>query len=139
LGYVVFAGYNRRLRIWETNYGRDAGWFIERRGQIIAVLTDPRWEDMFWDSYRIDITTEDPELRPLLQTEAFWAKAESEPLVWRNREFGEVAEFAFPALAPFPEPGRLMMRALYLSIAEPWPWDSLVLWFRTWRRRRTNG
>jgi hypothetical protein len=138
LGNTVFAGYQRRLRIWETDYGRNAGWFIERRGEIIAVLTEPRWEDMFWDSYRIDITTEDSELRSLLQTEIFWTKPEGEQLVWRSREFGEVAEFAFPGGEPFPEPGRLIMRALYLRIGEPRPWDRLVLWFRKWRRQRTS-
>jgi hypothetical protein len=129
--------YARRLRIWETNYGRDAGWIIERRGLAIAVLTEPRWEEMFWDSYRMEITTEDATLRELLQTEGFWAKAESEGLVWRNREFGEVAQFAFPALSPFPEPGRLTMRALYLNIGEPWPWDCLILWVRRLRAGRT--
>lgn len=131
----MFASYTRRLRIWETNYGRDAGWLVERQGKTIAVLTDPRWEDMFWVSYRMEITTDDSELRTQLQTESFWARAESEALVWRNQEFGEVAEMAFPALSPFTEPGRLKMRALYLPISEPWLWDSIVLWFRKRGRR----
>src|SRR5262249_14737196 len=102
------SNYGRRLRIWETNYGRSCGWVIERDGQAIAVLTEPRFEDMFWDSYRMEIVAEDPELRARLRTKEFWARAEGEGLVWRNREFGEMAEFAFPALDPFPEPGRLM-------------------------------
>src|ERR1051326_7193222 len=55
--------YHRRLRIWETNFGREAGWLIERHGQPIAILTEPRSEDMFWDSYRLEILTNDPELR----------------------------------------------------------------------------
>jgi hypothetical protein len=122
--------YGQRLRIWETNYGRDAGWLIERRGEVVAVLTDPRWEDMFWDGYRMEVVTSHPELRRRLQSAEFWAAAESEGLVWRSREFGEVADGAFPALSPFPEPGRLTMRRLYLPIGEPWPWDWLVLWWR---------
>lgn len=125
--------YGRRLRIWETNYGRDGGWVVERRGRVIAVLTDPRFEDMFWDSYRLEVVTDDPELRRRMQTPELWAAAESEGLVWRSREFGEVAGGAFPALSPFPEAGRLTVRRLYLSIGEPWPWDKLVLW---WRRRK---
>ena len=40
------------------------------------------------------------------ETEEFWARAESEGLAWRSREFGEVAVCPFLALAPFPEPGR---------------------------------
>jgi hypothetical protein len=125
--------YQRRLRIWETNYGRAAGWLIERQGQPIAVLTEPRSEDMFWDSYRMDIITEEPALRQRMLTEEFWLKAEAEGLVWRNREFGEVAELAFPALSPFPEAGRLLMRGLYLPIAKPRLWDSVIL---ALRRRR---
>lgn len=39
---------NERLRIIETNYGRDCGWYVEVNGQKIARLVDPKWEDMFW-------------------------------------------------------------------------------------------
>ncbi len=125
--------YDQRLRIWETNCGRDAGWVIERQGETIALLTDPRFEDTFWDSYRMEIVTATADLRQRMQTVEFWSLAESEGLVWRSREFGEVANGAFPALSPFPEPGRLSMRELYLPIAAPLWWDRLVLW---WRRRR---
>jgi hypothetical protein len=122
--------YCRRLRIWETIYGRDAGWVIERQGRRIAVLTDPRPEDMFWDSYRMDVVADDPELARRMQTKEFWAVAEAEGLVWRSLEFGDVAAYAFPAMSPFPKPGRLMMRGLHLAIGAPWPWDWVVLWAR---------
>jgi hypothetical protein len=128
-------GYCRRLRIWETHYGRDCGWVVERQGQAIAILSEARCEEMFWDSYRMEIVTQDSELRQKMLTKEFWVRAESEDLVWRNRELGEVARFAFPALSPFPEPGRLMMRGLYLAIGDPWPWDWIVLWLRRWLRR----
>jgi hypothetical protein len=127
--------YARRLRIWETNYGRDSGWVIERQGKAIAILTEPRWEDMFWVSYLMEIVAADDGLRAQMLTKEFWARAESYGLVWRNREFGEIAEYAFPGLSPFPEPGRLIMRGLYLRSGEPWPWDWIVLWFRSWLRR----
>ena len=124
--------YARRLQIWEANFGRDGGWVIERHGIPIAILTEPRDEEMFWESYRLEIVAEDAQLREQMLTSEFWAKAEAEGLVWRNRAFGEVAEFAFPSLSPFPEPGRLMMRGLYLAISNPRPWDSIVLWARSW-------
>ncbi len=124
--------YGQRLRIWETDYGRDAGWHIERQGEVVVVLTDPRWEDMFWYSYRMEAVAGDPELRRRLQTAEFWAVAADEGLVYRSREFGEVAGDAWPALSPFPEPGRLTMRQLHLSVAEPRLWDWVALW---WRRR----
>jgi hypothetical protein len=122
--------YLHRLRVWETNYGREPGWLVERDGQPIAQLTEPRFEEMFWDSYRLDILTDDAELHRQMLTEEFWNKAESERLVWRSREFGEQAPSAFPSAAPFPEPGRLMIRGLYLPIGAPSLFDRAVLWLR---------
>lgn len=123
--------YGKRLRIWETNYGREGGWVVERQGQVIAGLTDHRSEEMFWDSYYLEVVTNDADLRQRLQTPDFWASAESEGLVWRSREFGETADGAYAALSPFPEPGRLAVRGLYLAIGAPRRWDRLVL---RWRR-----
>ncbi len=48
----------RRLRIFETNYAREAGWYVEHHGRRIARLTAPRCEEMFCDSYRIEPLTE---------------------------------------------------------------------------------
>jgi hypothetical protein len=132
-------GYRRKLRIWESNYGDNAGWVIERKGVPIAVLTEPRFEDMFWVSYRMEITTKDVELSGRMLTKEFWLKAESEGIAWRSRAIGELAPFAFPALSPFPEPGRLMMRALYLPIPGPKPWDHVVLLVRRWLKRTPNA
>lgn len=128
--------YDRRLRIWETNYGRDCGWQIERNGEVIAVLSEPRYEEMFWESYRMEIVTEDLELRGRLLTTEFWVVAEAEGLRWKNLEFGEFAEFAFPSLSPFREPGRLTMRGLYLPIDPPKLYDKMMLAYRRWRRNR---
>ena len=123
-------GYSRRLKIWETDYGRAAGWLVECDGHPIAQLTEPRFEEMFWDSYRLEILTDDSELRRRILTDEFWDNAESEGLVWRSGEFGEQAPNAFPSGAPLREPGRVVMRALYLSIADPTLFDGAVLWFR---------
>jgi len=124
--------YRRKLRIWESGYGREGGWVIERQGQPIAVLTECRFHEMFWDSYRLQPVAGDLVLRERMQTPEFWEAAGAEGLVWRSREFGDVAEHAFPAGSPFPAPGRLLMRGLYLSTSDPWPWDRLLMW---WRRR----
>ena len=124
---AMLADYQRRLRILATDYGRNAGWVIERQSQPIAILTDCRNEEMFWDSYRMEVVTDEPALRDRLWTKEFWDRAESEGLVWRNRKFAEVAPFVFPALSPFPQPGRLMVRGLYLNRVAPWPWEWLLL------------
>lgn len=35
----------RRLRIFETDYGRDGGWIVECDGEEAALLVDPRAEE----------------------------------------------------------------------------------------------
>ena len=96
-------GYLRRLQIWETNYGRDCGWIIEQKGKPIAILSDAQFHEMFWDSYKIDVVTDDSDLRQRIASREFWARAEAEGLVYRNRGFGCVAAFAFPALLRIPK------------------------------------
>jgi hypothetical protein len=131
--------YERRLCLWETNYGRECGWQIERNGAIIATLSDPRYEDMFWESYRMEVTTDDPILRDRLHTKKFWAQAETEKVRWRNLKFLELAEFAFPGMSPFPEPGRLIMRGLYLPIDPPKLYDKIILAIRRWTRNQATN
>ncbi len=66
-----------RRRIFETDYGRDAGWFVEDRGRRVAQLTDWRYEEMFWDSYRIEPLTDDPiEREELLNSDERWGACE---------------------------------------------------------------
>lgn len=128
--------YDQRLRIWETDYGREAGWLIELRGEVIAVLTDPQWEDIFWTSYRMEVATSDSELGHRIKTLEFWGTVEATELIYRSREFGVIAELAFPALNPSWEPDRLMMRRLCIPIGLPWVWDRIALWWRRRRKRR---
>lgn len=136
----MLSGYVKRLQIWETDFGRECGWVIERHGQPIAILSDPRNSSMFWDSYNLEIITDNMKMRQQMTSAEFWARAEAEGLIYRNRTFGDVAENAFPALSPFPEPGRLLMRALYLPVGRPKPWDRVVLWLRgSIRRDRPKG
>jgi hypothetical protein len=126
----MLAGYLKRLATWETNYGRDAGWIIEREGRPIAVLSEPRSEEMFWDSYKLEVVAEDPGLRARIVTAEFWDNPLTDGLVYRNRLLGDTASHPFAAASPFPEPGRIMMRGLYIRIAAPKPWDRLALWLR---------
>ncbi len=104
----------RERQIIASDYGRAGGWYVEHNGRRIALLSDPRYEDMFWVSYAIEPLTEDEEeRRRLLESEEFWLTK----FVYRSRQFDEVAGNAFPALKPFAGPGRVTMRALYLTLA----------------------
>jgi hypothetical protein len=120
--------YERRLRLIETNCGRESGWYAERNGERLAILTDCRWEEMFWDSYHLEPITNDPVLNQRLLLE-FWIDDEWEDVYFRNREFPEiVVTQAFPG--PMREPGRLMIRGLYDCPLPRMPWDYLLLWLR---------
>lgn len=126
--------YRDRLRIWESDYGRSDGWDVEIGGAHVAFLDEPRWEEMFWVSYRLTPTTADPALRARILSESFWTN-EWPTLAFRSRATGWVVNKAFPSLQPFVEPGRLMMRGLYVAIGRPLPWDWVVLRARSlWRR-----
>lgn len=120
----------RRLRIFETNYGRDAGWYVEHRGRTVAQLVDPRYEDMFWVSYRIELLAENPQDAELAMSAPRWLACE---FAFRNREFGDIVEHAFPGGGPFSEDGRISMRGLYLVIPDPSLWERLLL---RWRKSR---
>ena len=122
---------HRRLRVIETNYGRDAGWLVEWNGRCVAVLTEPRWADMFWYMYTVEWITNDPEECEALQPaeDCLWWGGR---LQFRNREIGEVVEHAFAAGPP--RDGLVIMRGLYLTRWGPWPWEWLLLWLRGWKR-----
>jgi hypothetical protein len=106
------------LRILETNFGRDSGWYVERDGRCVAVLTDYKWEEMFWASYAVEWMSDDPQERDLLLSAG--------NLTFRNREFGEVAE---AILARSAEEGRVLARGLYLIRRGPFFWERLILWW----------
>src|SRR5689334_12354565 len=129
---MALAAYRRKLRIWETNFGRDAGWYVERHGQRVALLIDPRSVGLFWDSYLLIPTTDDTGLRHGLQADQFWNYWTAEGVVFRSREFGTIARYALPAANPLREEGRIVMRGLYVATDWPKMWDWPVLWCRGW-------
>ena len=90
--------YSRLLEIWESDYGRDAGWIVEQWGEPIAVLTDPEQIEMFWVCYRIIPLTQDIELLERMRMKDFWHGMEG--FVWRNREFGMIAPLSGSACWP---------------------------------------
>lgn len=119
-----------RLRIFESNYGREGGWFVEREGQRIARLSQPKFEDMFWESYLLEPLSPNPEeCDCMLHSPDFWLSE----FTYRSIAFGIVAEYALPALNPVRVPGRILMRGLYLLLEEPSAWERMLLW---WRKRK---
>lgn len=132
--------FSRRLDIIESDYGRRCGWFIERDGERIAALVDMRWEDMFWDSYRLEVLTSDPGKQAILYSREFWADLTG--VAFRDRALGEVALrplAAVNASETLTANGRVSMRWLWLPVhCEPWHWLALRL-RRLWRAKHITG
>jgi hypothetical protein len=129
--------YRDQLRIWESDYGRSLGWEIEWDGRVVGLLDEPRQEDMFWTSYRVTSTTDDPALSALLLSEDFWKGDGFTRLIFRSRALGLPAENTFPASGGFIGPRRVSMRALHVRSRDPAPWDCLLLKIRTILRGQT--
>jgi len=129
----MLARLDRRLRIFESNYGRRGGWFVEHKGQTVARLSCCWRAEMFWDGYQLELLTDDEEVRQwLLSQPGPWYAGK---LDFRSCEFGELAPHAFAAGGSVivEEDGySVVMRGLYFPLAFPWPWEWLLLW---WRRR----
>jgi hypothetical protein len=126
----------RRLRIFESNFGRDAGWYVEYEEHRIAVLTDPRPADMFWYSYTIDPLVEDLGRRAdLLDSRVHWDRCD---FIYRNRVFDQTAPGWVSAGQPPFENGRALMRGLYLNIGHPSLWERFLLVLRGSHRAAFN-
>lgn len=122
----------QRLRIFEADFGREFGWYVEIDGRRTAELTDPRFEDMFWFNYAVTSLAEDEPTRAAIFTAAFWQRTD---LVYRNRVTGEMVPNAFQGgAAQSRERPRVSMRALYSSLT-PTGVEEMLLWFRRLKRR----
>ena len=96
----------------KANFGRDFGWFVEHNGAVLAELTDPRFEDMFWYSYNVQPLV--PAVAPLLFTAEFWNR---QGLAFRNRTTGHVITGAFAgSRSPTEACPRVWMRGLLVPI-----------------------
>ncbi len=123
---------DRRLRIIESTYGQEHGWYVEHHGERIAVLLDPKWVDMFWDAYRVEPASNDPKVREMLRSDEFWGSCD---YVFRNRGFPEeVVDRAFGNRGPLDD--EVTIRGLYILIKEPTLWEKVRCFRRLWRARR---
>jgi hypothetical protein len=121
-----------RLEVLDADHGRDFGWFVEKDGQRVALLTNPRFVDMFWYSYTVEPTGATDAERAPVYTKEFWNQA---GMTFRNRETGEIAPNAFPGgLTPTREQPLVLMRALHIG-RPPGLIERAMLWIRRRRRR----
>jgi hypothetical protein len=99
----------KRLRTFESDLGRRLGWQVVRDGAPLFALTDPRAEDMFWDSYEVALESGNAD-DALMYAADFW---NGPTIAFRNRVTGE--EIADVIVGPHPSPGkpRVYVRGLY--------------------------
>lgn len=105
----------RRIAIFASDYGRDAGWDVFRGDTWQLSLVDVRREDMFWHSYRLD-----PPTSAATRLE-FWELGD---IVVRSKLTGEVARGWFVTRNGAAD--RMTFRALLLDPGWPgwpWPWE----------------
>lgn len=104
-------------KIWQSNYGRAEGWDVERHGEVIARLKDPRWPDQFWFNYELVICTQDATLAKRMLTDDFWNQEAD--LRLRSIATGDYVDTWIIAGQPFIEPGRLNFRGLHVAARSP--------------------
>lgn len=119
--------FQRRREIWESNYGRDEGWFVELDGVCVAELVDCQFVDHFWDSYRIVPIANELDIHDELFQRSFWDNVDH--LTYRNRKFGDTSRSAWPAATPLTNDGRVVMRGLYLEVKDPSWLDRWLIWW----------
>lgn len=118
--------------MWLDVVETGGGWFVERDGRRVALLTEPRFVDMFWYAWRIEPLAEAEAERAAILSQAYWDPLLLPRTVFRSREYDVLANAFWAGEHPVQD-GRLVMRGLYQPIRQPWLWDRWVLWAR--RRR----
>ena len=99
----------------ESNYGRNFGWYIFYEEKKIGELIDCKFEEMFWDSYKV-IHYGEEELN-ILKTNKYWEEVKFQ---FKNKVINEFAENAFGSHLNYTEnkSERILMRGLYFPEEE---------------------
>ena len=125
---MVSVDVETRLRIVESDYGREFGWYVERDGRRLAALTEPAYADMFWVRYCVEPVSQSADTLDALFEDAYWC---SPKYVFRSRQFSDcVVEGMGPV-----DPGRCHATLRFLYIVPSFSRWERVRYF--WRLRRS--
>lgn len=103
---------------WCISAYRNPGWYVERDGQRVALLTRPEFADMFWFWWTVEPLSNEPDGRAEVLDPGYWDSDLLSRTKFVSREFGHEAP-AFWADSGF-ENGRLLMRGLYQGTPARW-------------------
>jgi hypothetical protein len=109
-----WAHHKQRLDVLETG----GGWFVERDGRAVTLLTDPQFVEMFCAAWNLEPLTADPEVRAAIASDGYWDPQLLSRTAFRSREYGTIAAAFWAGEGPFHE-GRLIVRGLYQPIRAP--------------------
>jgi hypothetical protein len=117
----------------ESGCGRRYGWFIEREGQRVGILSDPTFADCFWVRYRITPLSDSKEALGLLFEDDYWV---SPKYRFINREFSGYYVHAFGPVDS--DRHHVIMRGLHLNV-EFSTYERIVGWHRIRRAFRKSN
>jgi hypothetical protein len=120
---------DRLYDVWETNYGRDCGWVVEKDGKVVALLVNGTCMEMFWDEYDVIAVCDENENGDRVFTKEFWDSFCSDTFRVRSYEFLDEVP-TFPGGISRSQVDKVSMHALYIHIGEPGILDWMVLNFR---------
>lgn len=89
----------KKLKLWRpfvlllSNYGRNAGWYIEYQGEMVGQLLYVQKEDMFWDSY--ELISAGKEKNSIFFNPDNWNNCS---FTFRNKALDQYAKNAFSAV-----------------------------------------
>jgi len=82
--------YKDKKELKKSNFGRDYGWYIEYKGNIVGELVDCKFTDTFWCSYKV-VPIND-EFKNIVFNEDLWQNSEFK---FKSKQYDKYAENAF--------------------------------------------
>lgn len=121
----MFRSFRRWCRKRRDYFDSGGSWYVEYLDKRIALLTDPRWQNMFWETWYVEPLSTDAAERELTLTPEFWSE-HGVNFVFRNREYG-VFGWGFSGSLSFVEDSqRVQLRLLY-PVIRPWLWENWIV------------
>ena len=106
----------------------DSGWFVEMAGVRVAALSKPKFIDMFWQEFEVEVLTADARILSEMRHIDFWS---SPSVRYRNRAFFDLVVGAFAGGRPL-KGGRVSMRGLDPGIGK----ERMLRKFHSLRRQK---
>lgn len=119
--------YFKLIKIWESNNGREYGWYLKIDNKIVAELVDVISFDMFWDSYLVAPKTNSLISDNRLDDFLFWNNIHSKDFSIENKIIKYKTRNVIFNIEPNTK--RISVRGLYIPIRSPKFFDLILTTF----------